>query len=47
MISHLKGEEKRLGIRYTNTARDEKGRRVRGFDGIQVVEKGYIYANHI
>lgn len=47
VISHLKGEEKRLGIRYTNTARDEKGRRVRGFDGIQVVEKGYIYANHI
>ena len=47
VASYLKAEETRLGIRYTGNAKDKTGRRVRGFDGVKIVHRGYIYQSHI
>ena len=43
VVSYLKSEEKRLGIRYSNHVKDEKNRQVRGFEGVKIIDRGYIY----
>ena len=47
VTSYLKTEGKRYGIRYTGNAKDEKKRRVRGFEGVKIIDHGYNYQPHI
>ena len=47
VTSYLKTEGKRYGIRYTGNAKDEKKRRVRGFEGVKIIDRGYNYQPHI
>lgn len=47
VAGYLKSEGKRYGIRYTGNAKDEQGRRVRGFEGVKIIDRGYNYQPHI
>lgn len=47
VAGYLKTEGKRYGIRYTGNAKDEQGRRVRGFEGVKIIDRGYNYQPHI